>query len=155
VIENYSQFKKKCEKSDKMLKFNSLSPRASILRRSKCIYEVIDRHCSSQCYVGGNSCKCKYCDIVLFVLLWFGIICIYVIYIRSPIVWTWEIFFITYLPPHTCFYWLYSSEGVAWEYTMWYQQIITWVVSHCYQGKNVIKYYLYSCDIILFVLNRL
>jgi hypothetical protein len=24
------------------------------------IYEVIDTHCSSQCYVGGNSCECKY-----------------------------------------------------------------------------------------------
>jgi hypothetical protein len=27
------------------------------------IYEVIDMHCWSQCYVGGNSCKCKYCFI--------------------------------------------------------------------------------------------
>jgi hypothetical protein len=24
------------------------------------IYEMIDKHCSSQCYIGGNSCKCKY-----------------------------------------------------------------------------------------------
>jgi hypothetical protein len=34
--------KRQREKSDKMLKFNSLSPRASILWRNKCIYEVID-----------------------------------------------------------------------------------------------------------------
>jgi hypothetical protein len=45
--------------TDKMLKLNSLSTCASILWRSKCIYEVIDTHCSSQFYVGGNSCKCK------------------------------------------------------------------------------------------------
>jgi hypothetical protein len=25
----------------------------------------------------------------------------------------WEILFITYLPPHTCFYWLYSLEGAC------------------------------------------
>jgi hypothetical protein len=36
-----------------MLKFNSLSPRYVAIG----IYEVIDMHCSSQCYVGGNSCK--------------------------------------------------------------------------------------------------
>jgi hypothetical protein len=29
---------------------------------TKCIYEVIDTHCSSQCYVGGNSCKYRYLD---------------------------------------------------------------------------------------------
>jgi hypothetical protein len=34
-----------------------------ILRRSKCIYEVIDTICSSQCYVSRNSCKCKYCNL--------------------------------------------------------------------------------------------
>jgi hypothetical protein len=62
VIDNYSRFKKTMWKSNKMLKFNSLSPRASILWRSKCIYEVIDMYCSSQCYVGGNNCKCKYTD---------------------------------------------------------------------------------------------
>jgi hypothetical protein len=35
---------------------------------------------------------------------------------------TWEILFITYLPPHICFCWLYSSE-----------------VSHWYIGKYVIN----------------
>jgi hypothetical protein len=57
-----SDLKKNVKKMTKYWNL-TLSPRASILWHSKCIYEVIDMHCSSQCYVGGDSCKCKYCDI--------------------------------------------------------------------------------------------
>jgi hypothetical protein len=43
-----------------------------------------------------------------------------------------------HIPPHTCFCSLYSSEGVA---TQWYQNLITWVVSHWY--KTLIDYLLF------------
>jgi hypothetical protein len=55
VIDNHSRFK--------MLKFNSQNPGHHVLLYCDIavgIYEVIDTHCSSQCYIGGNGCRCKY-----------------------------------------------------------------------------------------------
>jgi hypothetical protein len=59
VIDNHSRFLKKMLKK-RHVQIYSLSPRASILWRSNRYLWGIDTHCSSQCYVGRNSCKCKY-----------------------------------------------------------------------------------------------
>jgi hypothetical protein len=62
---HHSRFKKKVLKSDEM--FNCLSYHVllySDIAIGTCVYEVIDMHCSSHCYVGGNDCICKYKTII-------------------------------------------------------------------------------------------
>jgi hypothetical protein len=64
MIDNLSQLKKKKKKRKKATESWNLTlchhmPLYCDVAIG--IYEVIDTHCLSNCYVGGNSCKCKSC----------------------------------------------------------------------------------------------